>query len=75
MSAPSPASLRGRWAVLIDGVPALDPLFAPCLGVRALVVTAARTASRALPRAAVAVCRLGHPMTLRRFSAGQEITR
>jgi len=40
-----------------------------------VIVSVAKRTSRERPDASVAVCLLGHPMTLRRFAAGQEITR
>lgn len=40
-----------------------------------VIVSVAKRTSRERPDASVAVCRLGHPTTLRRFAAGQEITR
>lgn len=53
--------------VLVDGAVAASPVTG--------AVSLARRFSRLAPDASVAVCRLGHPTTLRRFAAGQEITR
>lgn len=53
-----------RWTLLLDGAP-VDGL-----SDRDIVVEAARGISRDCPRVAVAVCRLGRPLTLVRFANG-----
>lgn len=55
---------RPRWTLLLDGAP-VDGF-----SDRDIVFDAARGISRDCPRVAVAVCRLGRPLTLTRFCNG-----
>lgn len=66
----SPASLRGRWAVLCDG----DVYVTPFAHDEESAASCALASSRNLPASALASCRLGDAASLRRFEAGREVT-